>query len=343
MKIYNLDRIRNKVNNLENFSGFKLLDFPVNLDKEIYFKVVNKAKDFFSRRDEVLGLLLCGNVSGDGISDVDLLVVLKDGAKLSVDFLKALNQTERRVLVHNLFSIDETILKSFKYMVPFYKIKPLFIKGDFNLVTEYDLEIFYGKIFMVKNLISFLRSFLFKEIKIRGLLLLLNGMKYDLKIFGDCFPSHDSFKKEIENLRENWFFIGSEERLNLLFKLYRKGFLYLIDFFKNYDLKEVSFFLDHFSIKQVSNIYFDFKEEKEVIAGIGGRYLSFLKLIFESESKNIFDTEVLNFFSHLFEFRKNIGGDLSLPIPSPFVYEDVKGVKAKLFRLINRKVMEIYT
>ncbi len=342
MKILNLKELRDEVINTSDFSNFNLTDFPLKIREEIYLSALKKAENYFKIENKVSGLFICGNDRGDGISDLDLLLILKNGGNFNVDFFKMLDPIEKRVFAHNIFCVDKLSFKNFKFMVPFYKITPIFFYGDFKLPEKFLLEKFYGKVFMLKNLISFIRTYIYKEIKVRGLLLLLSGMRYDFKIFKDFFPEYDLFSEKILNLRKNWFNFDENLKTKELFSLYKDAFIKLIDFFENYNLDDISYYTNYFSLKQVSNVYFESGKEKDIFIGIGGKYFSFLKINLNKSTKNPFEKDVLDFFSHLFEFGKNIGGDISLPIPSPFVPEYVRNIKSKIYRIFNKMVMEYH-
>jgi len=332
LKVYNLYELRNLFNSLQDFSHFKLIDIPVRVKDEYYESSVKKVNRYFSEKEEVLGSFLCGNLKGDGISDIDILIVVKSGCGLKSNFFQFLNENEKRLFIHQLFVIPEECLDYFKYMVPFYNLNPLFVKRNFKLSQNFVKEKFYGKLFMVKNLISFLRSFMGGLLKVRGLLLLLNGMKYDLKIFRDFFGDSSHFEEGITSLRRKWFYLDDEKRYSLLFELFKKGILYTLDFFESEDLGDFASYLNYFSINQYLNVYFKYGNKKNIKMVLGGKYFSRIEFSFKESTP--LDEDFLEFFRILFNFGKKLEGDVSLPIPSIFLPLE-KGLKLKIFEFLN--------
>lgn len=163
-----------------------------------------------------------GNVGTPGISDLDIIVVVKGAAQFSHDeVLAGLYDDERYTLMHGLFCVNEL----------FWRHKPLFFKFD-------NLKILAGQSIdtialpsnwldwaslriaiqhLIRVYASLFAQLFLQLLKVRSLLCELNALRYDLEVLTEMLSAEVrsdflNYIQIVQQLRTEWFDAESESR-----------------------------------------------------------------------------------------------------------------------------------
>ena len=193
---------------------------PRFFDMDYYNFAADKFVDKYSGNQDVISIYLFGQVSVAGISDLDFIVVLKEpqerpfGKEYSI---MSFNE-DLRYIYNNTqpFIVNEDVFKNFWKIFPTSNLKLIYGK-DIRPKKELKEEVsssFYNTLILIDvcNYFYpgiFLGQLFSKQLNVRYALLILNSLKFPLKMFMDISGSkQDNWIKFIDNvriLRESWF------------------------------------------------------------------------------------------------------------------------------------------
>ena len=207
-----------KINNLH------FRDFPRERYVEAYHQATTRFVDYFQNHPAVKAIYGMGGINDPGISDLDLILVLKDDGTLTHNDYQFLDSLDSYIFSHRPFVISEKIFPYLPY---------LFFASDLSRLGGAEYEFFtpesdlekrqlawilcaeaaIGQLFDLVYQITFR-----KKISLRNSLLKLNSIKHNIKLaeqVGDGMDGErfEEFTKEITLLRENWFPFRPEEKL----------------------------------------------------------------------------------------------------------------------------------
>ena len=90
---------------------YQFLGVPKYVVPEVYENTVDKIVDFLKEEDSIKAIYRLGNVNHPGISDIDLVVVFKDGTSCQLNPDHHLNADDKYLLTHEIFGASETQFK----------------------------------------------------------------------------------------------------------------------------------------------------------------------------------------------------------------------------------------
>jgi hypothetical protein len=189
---------------------YHLIDLPVFTDPSKYDQAILKATELLSSLPEITSVYQIGGVSAPGISDIDLVVVFKNGTSSGYSLHEHLSASERYLFVHRAYGIsEEQFLRplSSQYFHNFKLLsgrdllkKTEAILQDQDLIRKQIAYEFLLKMWMVMSVQEHYRL-----IKVRAFLLEAHALKYDLEFLdihsGDLYD----VVQEIIHLRKSWF------------------------------------------------------------------------------------------------------------------------------------------
>jgi len=228
---------------------YSLIDLPMYVQPELYEIYVSQVASALMNHGKVQSVYRIGSVTAPGISDLDMLVVFKDGASTNYDPLKKLDDKGRYLFVHRLFGVSVSHFQNALGLAQFHNYRLIggsdtrtevsLTQEDDHLVKVQTAMEFMVKMFMVMN---FQREY--KIVKVRAFLLEARAMEYDLQYLGvESGPLFDVVK-EIIDLRKKWFLSETNSlKIDDLFDRFNK---YLTAFLGEILLKE-KFYTPHLS------------------------------------------------------------------------------------------------
>ncbi|MBS3101599.1 hypothetical protein J4204_05725 [Candidatus Woesearchaeota archaeon] len=239
MKIKN-NYIRNLKKEELSFYGY-----PVKYRLEDYGRVLGRIKRKAQKEDGILSVYGFGKVSAPGISDIDLIFVLKEGSKLPPLLKKNYIDDDSKYLVFHPFLIfTENIFKNIRYIYP---------SSDYIKIYGRKISIYMPKKHELKKIktclvadtilrhlpVDFLYILLSKKINIRMCLLRLNALSHTFRMFygisGMKKPVWGKFSRKVKRLRKNWFQMNDDAGKDMLLGLLKESVYISSDFVKEFD------------------------------------------------------------------------------------------------------------
>jgi hypothetical protein len=217
-------------------SKYSLIDLPVYIQPELYEINVSAVASALMNHGKVQSVYRIGSVTAPGISDLDVLVVFKDGASTAYDPLKKLDEKGHYLFVHRLFGVSNSHFQKAINLTQFHNYRLIggeecraeisLSKSDDELIKIQTALEFMVKMYMV---INFQREY--KIIKVRAFLLEARAMEYDLQYLGVSSGPLFDVIQEIIHLRKNWFLAEqSNTKIDDLFdRFYNHLVLFLSD------------------------------------------------------------------------------------------------------------------
>jgi|GEM_PF-2474829 hypothetical protein len=213
---------------------------PVKYGLKDYRCVLDKIRDKAKKTGEILSVYTFGHVGVPGISDIDLIFVLREGSKLP-GFLKKnyIDRDSDYMVFHPFFIITEDIMKNMRYIYPnsnFVKIygKEIEIanpsKGELKKIKTY----LTADVILRHFPVDYLYILLSKSLNVRMILVRLNALGHSFRIFSDISgikkQSWDDFSKRVENIRKNWFSLDESSREEDVLSLLKDAVYISVDF-----------------------------------------------------------------------------------------------------------------
>src|SRR3989344_1395586 len=249
---------------------FVLRDIPKQLSRESYEDAINYTVSMLSKLEDVTAIYQIGSIYVPGISDIDLIIALKENPKNPTEVRTKISQCfskYRYIFLHNFHVIPEGLMEDVFFLFPIYSMKCLYGKTVsierpenkkldmvilvdlINSVTSRDL---INTIFNEQPLINNLRLRrvvknifppLFpskKEINIREFLCRISLIKYTVstyeKIMDTKKPEWRVVAEEVESIKNNWFKLDQEKYYRLIDVMYQciNVYLQLFEEFADY-------------------------------------------------------------------------------------------------------------
>lgn len=215
---------------------YKLKDYELVLDR-----IRRKAK----KAKEILSVYTFGNVSVPGISDIDLIFVLKEGSGLP-GFLRKnyIDRDSNYIFFHPFFIITEDIMKNMMYIYPnsnFVKIygKEIAINEPSKSELKKIKKCLITDVILRHFPVDYLYILLSKGLNVRMVLLRLNALSHTFKVFYDVAgikkPEWGIFSKRVNKIRKNWFRMNNNSREEEIFSLLKEAVYTSMDIVSEFD------------------------------------------------------------------------------------------------------------
>tara|TARA_Y100000310_G_scaffold345466_1_gene465298 strand:+ start:6247 stop:7440 length:1194 start_codon:yes stop_codon:yes gene_type:complete len=239
MKIEN-----NYIKNLKK-EDISFYGYPVKYTLKDYDGVLNKIKDKAKRAKEVLSIYTFGKIGIPGISDIDLIFVLKENSKLP-KFLKNyyVDKQSKYILLHPFFIIPEKIMKNIKYIYPNSDFVNIYGK-KIDIYNPSRTELKKIKTYLTADVIlrhfpvDHLYTLLSKNIDVRMALVRLNAFRHSFSIFRDITgkekQSWRNLSKKISYLREKCFTMKKIRLQKKLLDVLKESIYISTDFIREFD------------------------------------------------------------------------------------------------------------
>lgn len=234
----------NKYVNQFNASEFSFYGQPMRMSVKDYENVYKKIRSLCLQSKDVLSVYTFGEVGVPGISDIDLIFVLKEEAKLPKFLRKtALDSNSKYILFHPFFIVPEDFMENIAYIYPNSRLRLIYGKKiTIKKLSKQDLNLVYRH--LINDVIlrhypsDFLNILLSKRINIRMCLLRLNSLHHSF----DVFERISDVKKrewakisdDIKELRKNWFGIPAKAAKSKLIQLLKTAVYVSLDFVSEY-------------------------------------------------------------------------------------------------------------
>lgn len=212
------------------------IDTPKFVASEKYKLAIRGLVESLQDREVVVSIYQIGSISNPGISDIDILVVFRDGAKSNINLTLLEKKLNMYLFAHGIYGISENYFDIGKQNTFFHNYRLLWGKdlepGRTNLSepevctlkTQVALE------YLVKMYINLVIQRSYRIVKTRALLLQVKALLYDLEFLGIFSGRIYELVNEIIEIRNNWF--GSKMNYSVLNKWFNEFYEEFENFMK---------------------------------------------------------------------------------------------------------------
>jgi hypothetical protein len=205
-----------KCSNLEAVESLDIDDFrwvnaPLWCDRTDYTETINRYIDFISRYSDVIAAYQIGNISVPGVSDLDLILVLKDRLEDSKPHnysIVNLDNKDRYFFMHSPYFLNEHVFTNIRKYFPVFDLKLLYGKELFVKEVEQGHKELVGLSSVIEYIpylmSNYLDAILSRAANIRVLLCFLNSLKYSMMFvwaFAEELPTAGEYEKLVAFLR----------------------------------------------------------------------------------------------------------------------------------------------
>ena len=159
----------------------------------------------------VVAIYQIGSVAEPGISDIDLLVVLEDKIKFQDDPIDTCDANERQLFIHSLFAISRSLFKEAQRYTFFHNyvlLRGEELRDDFSPLKLEEVNQLKSQValeYLIKMFVSTKVEQHYGIVRLRGLLLHVKGLAYDLEFLDEQEGALASLIQQIITWRSVWF------------------------------------------------------------------------------------------------------------------------------------------
>lgn len=251
--------------------SYSLIKYPKKFDRSDYDQVFNHITKTFKDRKEVKSIFTFGNVNQPGISDIDILIIFKDGYQCNINPLESLEERLKWLFTHGVMAINEKYILENNHFSNWSNIKHLhgqLIDFTSNKPSAYDQICLNKQLaleYLTINYIDLKIQKQYKTIKVRDLLQHVKGLSYDLELLNlensNILPYIEEVKSWINNWHlntpnkitiTNWFIEFEKQYESFYTEIIQQNPLYLPKQ-SNYQISKRIKILKADKVKHISN------------------------------------------------------------------------------------------
>lgn len=223
--------------------SLRFINRPTFVPREIYAKANDFLIDYFKQEPSLLSIYQFGNITSPGVSDIDLLLVFKDGEKCLLNGFEKLPEQYSYLFTHGMMALNE---KHFRANHHFTLWSDYVYLAGANIAMDlkeqkteeeiHALKIQTALEFLVANYIALKVQLTYGIIRLRSLLQHMKGIIYDLEFLNVNSGIVYDQLLELKHWIKNWF------QLNPTDKQIEK---WIFDFDKTYEAFVKEMFHQH--------------------------------------------------------------------------------------------------
>lgn len=193
---------------------FSFQDYPIYVAPEAYEDAIQGMVSKLAAQPGAIAVYQIGGINDPGISDIDLLIILDDGAEFPLNPLQGLSKEERYLFLHPPFGASRSDFLEAQRLTFFHNYRLRWgqdlydSKKDLShdqvnaLATQTALE------YLLQMYISLSIQRTYRTFKIRELMLHARGLLYDLDLMGVSSGRLRQLIGEMIEWRKMWFETG---------------------------------------------------------------------------------------------------------------------------------------
>lgn len=188
-----------------------LTNFPRFVPLSRYELAIERMIGKLRQQDGVISIFQVGNINSPGISDIDMLVVFEDATECSLNPLEDLSKIERYLFSHSLYGISRTHFCEAQCYTFFHNYNLLWgeelpvTEGDLSSEDIQSLKTQTALEYLIKMFINSTIEHTYGIVRVRGLLVLVKALSYDLEFLNVSSGRLFDLVQTIINWRNNWF------------------------------------------------------------------------------------------------------------------------------------------
>lgn len=188
-----------------------LTAYPCSIAVSSYDLVIERMVEKLNQQSSVLSIFQIGNTNNPGISDIDMLVVFEDRAKCNMNPLEDLSKTGCYLFSHSLYGISKKDFSQAHRYTFFHNYKLLWgeelSSGECDL-SEDEIQVLKTQTaleYLIKMFISSTIELTYGIVKVRGLLMHVKALSYDLEFLNVSSGRLFDLIQTIILWRDQWF------------------------------------------------------------------------------------------------------------------------------------------
>lgn len=235
-----------------SLNKLKFYNFPHHLKRSDYEKAVELAINILEKDPYFLSLYLMNDNWIPGISDIDFIVVYKNGIPSISNRQEDSFLGNSKYIIHDYINYDQATFSNIRYIYPskfdllFWRGKKLNVHLPENELSDKEIKLLKAS-FVLDCLVNKVLLFPFnfqRNVDVSRALLFLYSFTYTALLIEEitekkiksCFPD------KIKNLRLQWFSLGETKQKNTLANLIKEGFEFGVQLTEEFDVFLKSFF-----------------------------------------------------------------------------------------------------
>ena len=274
---------------------------PKELVKEDYKEAIGKIVSRYEKNQEIAAIYDWGSPSNPGISDLDIVFVMQDGAKSPLPLMHRsfmlLDEKTRYIARHPFMFIEERDFQDIRHIYPSGNLRKVFGRTIGQNRLKKDEEEVLQRAVLTDIIIrhyprDFLGQQLQRKVNVRDSMLRLNSLKYTFEtlrlLSGNKNKEHQRFASEVSCLRKEWFQSPDPGRLVALCDYALTEIMDIIEKSRKLSLgsswlKKLPDDIRYFGIKNSAHFIKDWEKEKafsqmKQIFRASGRHTSVLPM-----------------------------------------------------------------
>ncbi len=220
----------------------QIINYPLTgYQKEDYYHLYDKVVSLLKNNNDVKCICTFGGVNQPGISDIDLLIVFKNGSSFSGDIVSDLSAKEKSLFTHGVMALSEQHWFQNKAYALWDNQKIIFGTepiGNIIKMNDDELRIIKKETaleFFYTNYIDLTLQKEYGIIKLRDTLQHTKGLVYDLDYLNISNSPIDNYISKAKGWIDNWHILQptNSEIIIWFIKFYDAYSLFLIEIFKH--------------------------------------------------------------------------------------------------------------
>ena len=223
-----------------------LTDLPHFVCISNYDLAIKKMVEKLKKQDGTVAIYRIGNISDPGISDIDMVTVFEDGVRCSLNPLKGLSKSDRYLFSHNLYGVSRD---------HFCKVQRYSFFHNYNLLWGRELPIGQNDLspnkiqelktqialeYLIKMFINCSVEYTYGIVRVRGLLVLVRALSYDLEFLNISSGRFFDLLQTIIGWRDRWFEAEPDKQT---FREFFREFFKALKIFLKIELRTQTFYL----------------------------------------------------------------------------------------------------
>lgn len=195
--------------------NYRFIKLPRPCPRTAYETAAQKIALNAIKHPNVVAIYQMGNVGAPGISDLDIIIVVKDAKRFSFDgFFADLTKDEQYTLMHGLFCVNVAFWRNRLLFLKFDNLKLLAGKNiepvELPLQWLEWAELRFAVQHLIRVYVSLFVQLFFRLLKVRSLLCELNALRYDFDVLSKLLNVESRHKfmnyiVAVQQIRSQWF------------------------------------------------------------------------------------------------------------------------------------------
>lgn len=189
---------------------YKLIDYPHFVERESYQSSTDKLIESIKTHKEVVAVYTIGHVSNPGISDIDMLIIVKDNVSLMRNFRSEMTAEEKYLFLHQPYACSAGDFRKAEMFTFLHNYNPAYgtdIRTGARLDKQ-NTEILKKQTaleYLLKMYIQLYVQKKYRIIRVRDLLLHGKALIYDLEFLNIKEGKLLELVQTVIEWRNNWF------------------------------------------------------------------------------------------------------------------------------------------